>query len=264
MPKLSDAQRDERRSHILRAVEQCFAKHGFRSTTIEHVKRAAGVSTGAIYTYFPNKEAMMRALLEAARDDRKQQLERATRGGTKGKGQALLLLEWAAAVFGPRGQHAARIDVNLWAEALRSARVGKLARAALQEATDAVSRVVTAQLRAKGKGDAFDAGAAASLLIAVYLGIEVQTAVGMKLDAGEAAKVLTTVFADFLPNAGQAAQAAHAAAPIRGLGRGRLRLPTARDHAGGEARSKGAGPADAVDHGESSAARTARSKVSRS
>lgn len=213
MPKLSKSALDGRRNHILRAAERCFAKNGFRSTTIENVKREAGVSTGAIYTYFPNKEAMMRAMLEAARDDRKKQLERATQGGAGEGGQALLLLEWAAAVLGPQGQHAARIDVNLWSEGLRNARVGKLARAALQEATDAVSRVVTAQLRAKGTADAFDANTAASLLIAIFLGIEVQTAVGIKLDVSKAAKVLTTVFADFLPNAGQAARDAK---PTRG------------------------------------------------
>lgn len=207
MPKLSDAALGERRNHILRAAERCFAKNGFRSTTIDHVKRAAGVSTGAIYTYFPNKEAMMRALLEAARDDRKKQLERATRGSAGEGGQALLLLEWAATVFGPQGQHAARIDVNLWAEALHSERIGKLARAALQEATETVSRVVAAQLRAKGSADAFDASTAASLLIAIYLGLEVQMAVGMKLDAANAATVLASVFADFLPRGGQAASA---------------------------------------------------------
>jgi AcrR family transcriptional regulator len=223
MPKLSKAALDERRNHILRAAEQCFAKNGFRSTTIEDVKREARVSTGAIYTYFPNKEAMMRALLEAARDDRRKQLERATQGGngavgngavgngaggTGADGQALLLLEWAAAVFGPEGQHAARIDVNLWAEALRSARIGKLARAALQEATEVVSRVVAAQLEAKSTPEAVDAKAAASLLIAIYLGLEVQTAVGMKLDVDGMAKVLATLFADFLPNGEQAVSAA--------------------------------------------------------
>ena len=122
-------------------------------------------------------------------------------------GQPLLLLEWAAAIFGPQGQHAARIDVNLWSEALRSARVGKLARAALQEATTVVSAVVAGQLHAKGRAGMFDVNAAASLLIAVYLGLEVQMAVGMKLNAGDLAKVLATIFADWLPRDGQAASA---------------------------------------------------------
>jgi AcrR family transcriptional regulator len=236
MPKLSEAALDERRNHILRAVEQCFAKNGFRSTTIEDVKREARVSTGAIYTYFPNKEAMMRALLEAARDDRKKQLERATQVGTGAGGQALLLLEWAAAVFGPQGQHAARIDVNLWAEALRSARIGKLARGALQQATEVVSRVVAAQLQAKSATEAVDANAAASLLIAIFLGLEVQTAVGMKLDVGGIANVLATLFADFLPNGEQkdsAAKGARGQRAARGKRSARVtsrsaRLPSTR------------------------------------
>ncbi|HEX2675750.1 MAG TPA: TetR/AcrR family transcriptional regulator [Polyangiales bacterium] len=228
MPKLSKSALDGRRSHILRAAEQCFAKSGFRSTTIADIKREAGVSTGAIYTYFPNKEAMMRALLEAARDDRKKQLERATQGGAGEGGQALLLLEWAAAVFGPQGLHAARIDVNLWSEALRNPRVGKLARAALQEATDSVSRVVAAQLRAKGTPDAFDADTAASLLIAVFLGIEVQTAVGMKLDASEAAKVLAAIFADFLPSGERAASAAKPGAASKRATRGKRSVRASR------------------------------------
>src|SRR3954451_10464931 len=148
MPKLTKTALDARRSHILRAAELCFAKSGFRGTTIEDVKREAGVSTGAIYTYFPNKEAMMRALLEAAREERTMQLERATQGGGA-RGQALLLLQWAAAVFGPQGEHAARVDVNLWAEALCSESIGELARAELQAATAAVGRVVAALLQAK-------------------------------------------------------------------------------------------------------------------
>lgn len=198
MPKLTKSALDERRNHILRAAELCFAKSGFRGTTIADVKREASVSTGAIYTYFPNKEAMMRALLETKRDERTKQLERATEGGAGG--QALLLLQWAAAVFGPQGQHLARVDVNLWSEALRSARIGELARAELQKTTETLSRVVAAQQHERGLTDAFETNAAASLLLAIYLGFEVQTAVGMKLDLVQVAKVLATTFADFLPS----------------------------------------------------------------
>ena len=70
MPKLTAAALDERRQHILHAAEICFARSGFQSATIADVREEAGVSTGAIYTYFPNKEALMGALLERARNDR--------------------------------------------------------------------------------------------------------------------------------------------------------------------------------------------------
>lgn len=48
---------DERRRHILRTAEACFARDGFDRATIADVCREAGVSTRAVYVYFPNKEA---------------------------------------------------------------------------------------------------------------------------------------------------------------------------------------------------------------
>ncbi|MGD8863657.1 MAG: TetR/AcrR family transcriptional regulator [Myxococcales bacterium] len=203
MPKLSAATLAERRSHILRAAARCFANNGLRGTTLDDVKRQAGVSTGAIYTYFRSKEEMMGALLELARDGRKRRLERATQGGADEGGPVRLLLNWAAAAAGPKGRHAARIDVNLWAEALGTPSMGKLARSAIDEATRGVGHVVRAQLKARGLARKIDADAAASLIIALYLGLEVQNAVGMKLDVDGIAKVLDALCEDLLASNAQ-------------------------------------------------------------
>jgi AcrR family transcriptional regulator len=204
IPKLSDAALDERREHILRAAELCFARNGFHSTTIADVREEAGVSTGAIYTYFPHKEAMMRAILERARDDRKRQLEAAAGGGAgAGLDPAVVLFGWASAIFTTQGQHAARVDVNLWAEALRNPRVQKLAEGALRDARAAVSAVVGSRLPSAGKASSVDPESVASILIALFLGLEVQTAVGMRLEPAEVARVLGTLFADFLPDFGE-------------------------------------------------------------
>jgi AcrR family transcriptional regulator len=199
MPKLSRAALDERRDHILGAAERCFARNGLRATTIADVKQEAGVSTGAIYTYFPNKEAMIRAILERARDGRRQQLEAAMRGGVGSLGQALVLLEWTLGIFSQRGQHEARINVNLWADSLRNPRVGRLARGALDDARHAVSGVVAARLKAAGLDGAVNAEAAASLLVAIFLGLEVQSAVGLPNESSEVARALAMFFSEFLP-----------------------------------------------------------------
>ncbi len=188
---------DERRGHILRAAEICFARDGFHSTTIADVREEAGVSTGAIYTYFPNKEAMIRALLEMARDERRRQLEGAMNAGAAST-QAVVLLDWVNAIFSVQGRHAARVDVNLWAEALRSPSVKKLAQGALQEATTAVSAVVASELASSGMAHPPDAASVASVLIALFLGLEVQTAVGIRLESGEVLRVLAVLFADYL------------------------------------------------------------------
>lgn len=198
MPKLSEAALDERRNHILRAAEVCFARDGFHSTTIADIRKEAGVSTGAIYTYFSNKEAMMSAILERAREDRRGQLE-AT--GTAGApvDPAVVLLRWVGEIFNAQGRHAARVDVNLWAEALRNRRVRRLAQGALGDATSAVAAVVAARLPASGPARSLDPEAVASVLVALFLGLEVQTAVGMRLDPSEVVRVLAAFFADYVP-----------------------------------------------------------------
>ena len=55
-----------RRAQILRAAFEEFAAHGFSGATIKGIARAAGLQSQAlIYWYFPTKEALFRAVIEA-------------------------------------------------------------------------------------------------------------------------------------------------------------------------------------------------------
>ncbi len=106
-----------------------------------------------------------------------------------------MLLSWAERVFSDEGVHVARINVNLWAEALRDRAVAGLAQQSLANATRAVADVVTREvgrrLRVLPRSSARDV---ASVLIAIHLGMEVQRAVGVKLDAKGILRVLDELF----------------------------------------------------------------------
>ena len=67
MPKLSQEQQDQRRSRILDAAELCFAAAGFHPTTMQDIRKAAGISAGALYTYFDSKEALISGISERDR-----------------------------------------------------------------------------------------------------------------------------------------------------------------------------------------------------
>jgi AcrR family transcriptional regulator len=54
---------------ILDATAQVLIRHGFDGLTTNHVAEAAGVSIGSLYQYFPNKEAMVGALIERHVDE---------------------------------------------------------------------------------------------------------------------------------------------------------------------------------------------------
>jgi AcrR family transcriptional regulator len=51
-----------RRSAILRAAATLFAEHGFDGTTTAAVCRAAGIGSGTLFHYFPDKRSLFHAL----------------------------------------------------------------------------------------------------------------------------------------------------------------------------------------------------------
>ena len=50
---------------IVRAAARVFAAQGYAAGTTNRIAEAAGVSVGSLYEYFPNKDALLVALMEA-------------------------------------------------------------------------------------------------------------------------------------------------------------------------------------------------------
>jgi AcrR family transcriptional regulator len=67
MPKLKPDIQRARREHILDAAERCFAHAGFHRTTMQDICKEAGVSPGALYVYFTNKEDLIAGICERDR-----------------------------------------------------------------------------------------------------------------------------------------------------------------------------------------------------
>ncbi len=61
MPKISDERRAARRTQILEAAWTCFQRQGLHATTMDDIIRSAGLSAGAVYSYFPSKEELILA-----------------------------------------------------------------------------------------------------------------------------------------------------------------------------------------------------------
>jgi AcrR family transcriptional regulator len=60
----NDEEKEERRAAILAAAKRVFATKGYHATTIADIARAAGLSYGSIYWYFPSKDALFHELME--------------------------------------------------------------------------------------------------------------------------------------------------------------------------------------------------------
>ena len=70
MPRISAEREEATRRRILKAARQVFVEKGFHRASIDDVVAACGLSVGAIYTYFPNKDELIRAsILEANKEE---------------------------------------------------------------------------------------------------------------------------------------------------------------------------------------------------
>ncbi len=62
MPRVSADQIAARRRQILDGARTCFADHGYEGATVRRLEQSTGLSRGAIFHYFRDKEALFLAL----------------------------------------------------------------------------------------------------------------------------------------------------------------------------------------------------------
>lgn len=70
MEKLTEKQQRKRRQ-ILDAAMHCFIEKGFHSTSTAEICKAAGMSPGNLFHYYPTKYAIIEAIAELDEDDHK-------------------------------------------------------------------------------------------------------------------------------------------------------------------------------------------------
>jgi AcrR family transcriptional regulator len=66
VPRVSTDQLAARRQQILDGARSCFARHGYEGATVRRLEQSTGLSRGAIFHHFRDKEALFLAL--AAQD----------------------------------------------------------------------------------------------------------------------------------------------------------------------------------------------------
>lgn len=159
MPKISDRRARARRRGIVAAAARCLQRNGLGATGMRDLFRAANLSPGAVYSYFPGKEALLAAVAAAGPSPVEALLE-ATRAVDDPKERLAALLEEAAA-----GHPPTRLQCELEAAALGSP--------AIAAGLDERRRATRAALAAALGGEPPDAGARelAELALAVCEGL---------------------------------------------------------------------------------------------
>jgi AcrR family transcriptional regulator len=165
---------------ILAAATRVLCKHGYDGATTNQIAEQAGVSVGSLYQYFPNKEAIVGALIE--RHDA--EMWQVFAGGVAG-GAARPFVEVVPQVID------ALFDAHLVDPTLHRVlhetvpRVGKLAR--LRETNEKARELVEGMLRARRHELAVHDLAAAAFVVVEAVEALIHQAV--ELPAAEAAAV---------------------------------------------------------------------------
>jgi AcrR family transcriptional regulator len=198
LPKISQDRRNARRRQILDAAVTCFSRDGFHNTTTADIVRESGVSQGALYMYFANKDDIVVALA----DDRHQAelflnaLAQSEQDPVKG---LLLLIELhGQGLVDPARLEGRRVGVQGWGEALRNPRVLASLIEGQRLVCDAIAGLIargqrTGQIRA-----AVDPVAVARSLIAIFHGFVLQVAWGETASLAGCGQVLHDMIAETL------------------------------------------------------------------
>lgn len=78
MPKVSEDHLAARRSQILDRARQCFAQYGYDGATVRRLEETTGLSRGAIFHHFKDKDGLFLAL---AHEDAKRMADVVAEGG---------------------------------------------------------------------------------------------------------------------------------------------------------------------------------------
>jgi AcrR family transcriptional regulator len=78
MPRVSQDQLDVRRREILAGARACFARYGYEGATVRRLEEETGLSRGAIFHHFRDKESLFLAVAE---DDAATMVETVARNG---------------------------------------------------------------------------------------------------------------------------------------------------------------------------------------
>jgi len=175
VPKLKPEELESRRREIIDAARECFLRSGFHQTTTDEICRAASITPGGLYHYFASKEEIISAVIQqtsrdvAARMSEMIEEPHDARGAFREAGMLFM-----QTIHGPDADNATRLDVEIFAEALKNPKLAEISREAWALRRDRLESLVRRGME-EGLYDAetVDPKGLVSLLMAVMIGLRI-------------------------------------------------------------------------------------------
>lgn len=193
MPIVSQEHLDAQRRNILDAARQCFAAQGIHPTTMPQICRAANLSIGAVYRYFPSKEAIIHA---AFQDSMRENLEWAIPAAQQAD-PALAVRTVLTAAFemlrDPEAEPSMRFGVMAQGEAMRDETIAKAFAGIYRGLQASFGFILERGQRDGALRPDLDPELLLRLLVCVFEGGRVQQLVDPDFDARRLGELLATL-----------------------------------------------------------------------
>ncbi|MGH1561823.1 TetR/AcrR family transcriptional regulator [Mumia sp. DW29H23] len=168
MPKVSEAHKVARREEIVRAALRCFGRKGYAGTSMADIIRESGLSAGAIYGYYANKNELVREAMRSVVVGRFTELETA-RAGEAVTPPGELLVQFLRSVSDVAAQEPGMV-LQVWSTAQLDPQLHETVSGGLQEIGGLFRDYLEAWYAARGlEADAARARAVAEY--PVYVGV---------------------------------------------------------------------------------------------
>lgn len=142
MPRVSSEHLAARRRQILDAARACFVRDGFHATSMQDILREADLSAGAVYRYFPSKDAIVVAIATEAIEQVAAAFAAALHTDPLPSFASVLTTSFTTVERMERDDHTATIIVQVWGEAVRNDAVQSVLTGVVERMTDVISDVV--------------------------------------------------------------------------------------------------------------------------
>lgn len=161
---------EETRRRIIQVAAEAFATHGYAGTSLNDVLRASGITKGGFYFYFPSKESLALAVVEAKRDEKTEWVAAAQRDNPRAIDQLAAIVREVVdrACNDPSWRATAKLCDELCQEPALAAKLGSHHEFWVDLSESLIGR-------AQAEGDVpteIDARTAAEHLVALIVGID--------------------------------------------------------------------------------------------
>lgn len=190
MPKVTEEHLEARRNQIIGAAAECFIEKGFKKTSMRDICRAAKLSPGAIYNYFSSKDKIIEAIARVSQEQHVEIIASAAGDENPLWGVARVFFSMAR---DPACIQSTGLSLELFAESGVNPQIAKSLTENINASIAKLGEFVRSeQGRGVINGD-LDPVAVAQVLMAQFMGLNIQVFIDRKIDIDKFASVVEAI-----------------------------------------------------------------------